>query len=93
MFHFPFHVDVGGLLGFYREIIGVRHVYKTLCCIYGDPAYPLRVQLQAPFKKKNQLTPIQQEYNKAMSNVRISVEWVFGENSKTILHSWILRRI
>ena len=30
MFHVPFHVDVGGLLGFYREIIGVRHVYKTI---------------------------------------------------------------
>ena len=30
MFHVPFHVDVGGLLGFYREIIGVKHVYKTI---------------------------------------------------------------
>ena len=48
-------------------------------CIYGDPAYPLRIQLQAPFKRNVQLTPIQQEYNKAMSKVRISVEWVFGQ--------------
>ena len=46
--------------------------------IYGDPAHPLRPHLQAPFKKNN-LTAEQQAYNKAMSKVRVSVEWVFGE--------------
>ena len=46
-------------------------------CIYGDPAYPLRNHLQAPFK--GNLTPIQKDYNKAMSQVRISVEWIFGD--------------
>lgn len=46
--------------------------------IYWDPAYPLRIQLQAPFRNNVHITPMQQEYNKAMSKVRIS-EWVFGE--------------
>ena len=47
-------------------------------CIYGDPAYPLRPQLQAPFPK-NGLTQIQKNYNSSMSSVRVSVEWVFKE--------------
>lgn len=47
-------------------------------CIYGDPAYPLRVHIQAPFRNAI-LTPQMQEYNAAMSSVRISVEWLFGD--------------
>jgi len=35
-------------------------------CVYGDPAYPLRVHLQ-------------QQYNLSMSKVRTAVEWVFGD--------------
>ena len=48
-------------------------------CIYGDPAYPLHVQLQGPFKGA-QITALQQDWNKRMSEVRVSVEWVFGDN-------------
>ena len=47
-------------------------------CLYGDPAYPLRIHLQGPFKE----TPITEEmedFNHAMSSVRTSVEWVFGD--------------
>ena len=47
-------------------------------CIYGDMAYPMRVHLQAPFKGAR-LTPIEKNFNKVMSQVRISVEWVFGD--------------
>ena len=46
-------------------------------CIYGDPAYPLRPHLQAPFK--GNLTPQQHDYNKSMSSVQISIEWLFGD--------------
>ena len=46
-------------------------------CIYGDPAYPLRIHLQAPFR--GNVTPAQREFNKSMSEVRIVVEWIFGE--------------
>lgn len=47
-------------------------------CIYGDPAYPLRIHLQAPFRG-HQLDPQMQAYNKSMSAVRTSVEWIFGD--------------
>ena len=38
-------------------------------CIYGDPAYPLRIHLQ----------PLEQQFNTAMSKVRVSGEWLFGD--------------
>ena len=47
-------------------------------CIYGDPAYPLRVHLQAPYRHRV-LTPQMQAYNHFMSAVRSSVEWLFGD--------------
>ena len=46
-------------------------------CIYGDDAYPLQVHLQGPFKGNR--TPQQDAFNTAMSNVRVSVEWLFKE--------------
>lgn len=47
-------------------------------CVYGDPAYPLRVHLQGPFKGAIQ-TPMEHAFNQSMSKVRVSVEWVFGD--------------
>ena len=47
-------------------------------CIYGDPAYPLRLQLQCPFRGAV-ITEQQQQWNKSMSQVRIAVEWLFGD--------------
>lgn len=47
-------------------------------CIYGDLAYPLRVHLQTPFRRAP-LAPLMQDYNEAMSALRISVEWLFGD--------------
>ena len=47
-------------------------------CVYGDPAYPLRMQLQGPFKH-GILTPEMEEYNSEISAVRTSVEWLFGD--------------
>ena len=47
-------------------------------CIYGDPAYPLRMHLQGPFRQRV-LTPQQQAYNSSMSAVRCSVEWLFSD--------------
>ena len=57
------------------------HSHNTVgqpLCIYGDPAYPLRVHLMAPYKNLP-LTPEQQAFNKSMSSVRTAVEWVFGD--------------
>ena len=47
-------------------------------CIYGDPAYPLRLHLQGPFRGAG-LTPIQSAWNESTSEVRVSVEWIFGD--------------
>ena len=46
--------------------------------IYGDPAYPLIVNLMAPFREAA-LTAQMEVFNKFMSNVRTSVEWLFGD--------------
>ena len=48
-------------------------------CIYGDPAYPHRVHLQCPYERRVPLTEEQQLFNESMSQVRVSVEWVFGD--------------
>ena len=45
-------------------------------CLYGDPAYPLRVHLQGPFRNVR-LTREMEKYNRAMSAVRVTVEWLF----------------
>ena len=47
-------------------------------CLYGDPAYPLRVHLQGPFKGAASTAP-QQLFNLSMSRVRTVVEWVFSD--------------
>ena len=47
-------------------------------CIYGDPAYPLRVNLVAPFRGAA-LRAQMEAFHKSMSNVRTSVEWLFGD--------------
>ena len=48
-------------------------------CIYGDPAYQHKVHLQRPFKRRAPLTQQQQDFNRSMSQARVSVEWVFGD--------------
>ena len=40
--------------------------------IYGDPAYPLRIHLQAPFRH-GVLTPRMEQYNFDMSSVRVII--------------------
>ena len=50
----------------------------NIMCIYGDPAYPLRLQLQAPYRNR-ELTPNMRLFNKQMSGVRVSVEWIFAD--------------
>ena len=47
-------------------------------CMYGDPAYPLRVHLQSPFREAV-LTDDMKLFHASMSACRISVEWLFGD--------------
>ena len=58
-----------------------RNTFSTAgrpLCLYGDPAYPLRVHLQGPYKHAV-LTPLQEAFNTSMSGVRESVEWLFRD--------------
>lgn len=58
-----------------------QHAFSTTrepMALYGDPAYPLRVHLQVPYRGVG-ITPQMELYNKAMSSVRMSVEWLFGD--------------
>ena len=56
---------------------GVSETEQPMC-VYGDPAYPLRPQLQAPFRGAV-LTDDMKRFNTVMSSVRVSVEWLFGD--------------
>ena len=58
-----------------------QHAFSTTresMALYGDPAYPLRVYLQVPYRGAG-TTPEMAMYNKAMSAVRMSVKWLFGD--------------
>ena len=79
------------------RMLAVSHLYDDLenfafcptgreMCLYGDPAYPLRVHLQAPFRVHLQapfrvgiLTRQMEIFNESMSAVRASVEWLFSD--------------
>lgn len=54
-----------------------------ILCIYGDPAYPLRPHLMCPYRvgEVPVVTANMKAFNTAMSSVRVSVEWLFGEVS------------
>ncbi|CAC5395948.1 unnamed protein product [Mytilus coruscus] len=56
----------------------MNRVDGTPYSLYGDPAYPLRPHLIAPYRGAA-LTAEEQEFNKLMSAVRVSVEWTFGK--------------
>ena len=46
--------------------------------IYGDPAYGVSRTILAPYRGSH-LTQQQESFNKAMSGVRVSVEWAFSK--------------
>ena len=62
------------------ERVTVTTTGQTLC-LHGDPAYPLRPNLIGPYRTGDVplLTPDMMAFNKAISSVRVSVEWLFGD--------------
>ena len=65
----------------YNQLLQYSHAPNgTALCIYGDRAYPHRIHLQRPFMHGN-LNQQQNDYNTAMSKVRVEVEWVFNDIS------------
>ena len=59
------------------ELISTLYASQALLS-YGDPAYPLRLHLRAPFRH-GVLTPMMEQYNLDMSSIRVTVEWLFGD--------------
>ena len=53
----------------------------SVLCIQGDPAYPLRPDLMAPYRVREivKLKTNMQAFNEAMRSVRVSVVWLFGD--------------
>ena len=47
-------------------------------CLYSDPAYPHRINLQTPFRNRALTAPMI-AFNQSMSTVRESVEWLFND--------------
>ena len=75
--------DLGLFTQLQQHTRGQNH---NILCLSGDPAYLLRPQLLGPFKGAG-VTQIQQEWNQAMSKVRINVEWIFGDITIAILQN------
>ena len=53
----------------------------NVLCIHGDPAYPLRPDLMAPYRVREivKFTTNMQAFNEAMRSGRVSVVWLFGD--------------
>lgn len=74
--------DAGVLRDFHMLDDLRLHAYfltGQVICVHGGPAWPLRAHLEAPFRAGvGGLTLAMELYNKDMSKVRTSVEWIFG---------------
>ena len=71
--------------GFMLSVSGLPNKLRLLeqpngqpCVLYGDPAYGVSRNVLSPFQGVH-MTPQQQEFNRKMSAVRVSVEWTFGK--------------
>ena len=83
--------DMLGDSGLLRELQQHAHGPNgNILCIYGDPAYPLRQQLVGPFRGAA-TTPLQDAWNKSMSQSRTSVERIFGDI--IISNFWTLKKV
>ena len=63
--------------------------------LFGDPAYGVSEQILSPFSGIGQQTPEEQEWNKAMSKVRIEIEHTFGilMNMWPVVNAWWKHKI
>ena len=73
--HDAFMLSVSGLQS---KLAKIQKQDGSPYVIYGDPAYGVSRTILAPFRG-SRLTAQQEHFNKAMSRVRISVEWTFGK--------------
>lgn len=73
--HDAFMLSESGLL---EKLRPLTHANGDPCVVYGDPAYGVSLNIISPFRGSN-LTAAERDFNKAMSSVRVSVEWTFGK--------------
>ena len=64
--------------GVCEKLQQLEDVHGDVYVVYGDPAYGLNRNIVAPFRGAA-LTEDEKRFNKAMSKVRVSVEWGFGK--------------
>ena len=67
--------------GLFHDLQQHAHGNNNILCLYSVPAYPLRSQVTGPSQCAAR-TPLQNSWNKAKSQLRVLVEWVFED----ILH-------
>ena len=73
--HDAFILAVSGVC---EKLQQLEDVNEDVYVVYGDPAYGLNRNILAPFRGAA-LTEDEKRFNKAMSKVRVSVEWGFGK--------------
>lgn len=73
--HDAFMLSVSGLQS---KLATITKRDRSPYVIYGDPAYGVSRTILAPYRG-SQLTTQQVAFNRAMSRVRVSVEWTFGK--------------
>jgi len=73
-----------GILSFYRVQMFAFDLHGQPMCIYGDPAYPLRIHLQAPFCNRV-LTPQMQGFN--ICSTYVDLQSLKNKNS--YLHQYL----
>ena len=73
--HDAFMLSISGLP---NKLIPFSQPNNSPYVLYRDPAYGVSTHILSPFRGLH-LTPPQQEFNRAMSAVRVSVEWTFGK--------------
>ena len=74
--HDAFVLSISGILTSYN--ISHSRMHGQPYVLYGDPAYGVSQNVISPFRGQ-QLTQAEEDFNKSMSAVRISVEWTFGK--------------
>ena len=73
--HDVFILSVSGLP---NKIRAINQPNGQPYVLYGDPAYGLSQNIVSPYRGQ-QLTQAERDFNRAMSAVRVSVEWTFGK--------------
>ena len=73
--HDAYMLSVSGLQS---KLATITKPDRSPYIVYGDPAYGISRTILSPYRG-NHLTPQQVDFNKAMSRLRVSVEWTFGK--------------